>query len=248
MKFNDQFSRQSDVYAKARPTYPDALFEYLSGLCKGHDLAWDCATGNGQAALSLKKHFSGVVATDASAEQIRQARAAEGIRYYVATAYNSGLPDASVDLITVATAAHWFQLSDFYAEADRVLKKGGVLALWGYASCHVSPEVNEVIDHLVHSLLKNDWPEEYRIVENGYRDIVLPYSPLDTPRFTLTMSWDMEQLQNYMLSWSGSQRYLARTGRNPLEETGSLLQKAWGNREEKRSISWDLYLKAGRKS
>ncbi|MBD0326304.1 MAG: SAM-dependent methyltransferase, partial [Pyrinomonadaceae bacterium] len=53
MEFKDHFSEQSADYAKYRPRYPAALFEYLASVTAEHERAWDCATGNGQAALGL---------------------------------------------------------------------------------------------------------------------------------------------------------------------------------------------------
>ena len=114
--FKDHFSAASGRYAAYRPDYPAALFEWLAGLCDRHDTAWDCATGSGQAALGLAPHFRRVVATDASAEQVRHAVAHPSIDYRVAQAEDSGLADHSVDLVTVAQAAHWFDLPRFYAE------------------------------------------------------------------------------------------------------------------------------------
>jgi len=69
MTFKDHFSKQAEVYAKARPTYPDELFEYLAGLAPAKKLCWDCATGNGQAALPLSRYFNKVAATDGSQQQ-----------------------------------------------------------------------------------------------------------------------------------------------------------------------------------
>jgi hypothetical protein len=74
MAFPDHFSGHADRYRAYRPTYPDALFAYLASLAPAHDLARDCATGNGQAARWLTPHFDAVVATDASQEQIARAR------------------------------------------------------------------------------------------------------------------------------------------------------------------------------
>lgn len=71
--FKDHFSSASERYAAYRPDYPAALFAWLAGQCAEQELAWDCATGSGQAALGLAPHFRRVVATDASAEQIRHA-------------------------------------------------------------------------------------------------------------------------------------------------------------------------------
>jgi methylase of polypeptide subunit release factors len=65
-KFKNYFSDDSKEYSKYRPSYPGALFEFLSSVTPGHDLAWDCATGSGQAALGLVKYFNQVIATDAS--------------------------------------------------------------------------------------------------------------------------------------------------------------------------------------
>jgi hypothetical protein len=70
----------------------------------GRDLAWDCATGNGQAALALAAHFRHVHATDLSAEQLAQATPHARIDYRQAPAEASGLADRSCDLVTVAQA------------------------------------------------------------------------------------------------------------------------------------------------
>ncbi|MEO8452199.1 MAG: SAM-dependent methyltransferase, partial [Gemmatimonadota bacterium] len=51
--FQDHFSAGARGYAAFRPTYPAAVFEWIASQCAGHDLAWDCATGNGQAARGL---------------------------------------------------------------------------------------------------------------------------------------------------------------------------------------------------
>ena len=51
MKTNatDHFSSKSEEYSFYRPVYPDGLFEFLSEITRHKNLAWDCATGNGQA-------------------------------------------------------------------------------------------------------------------------------------------------------------------------------------------------------
>jgi len=82
--FKDHFSSASGRYAAYRPDYPAALFAWLADQCVERDTAWDCATGSGQAALGLAPHFSRVIATDASAEQIRHAEIHPAIAYRVA--------------------------------------------------------------------------------------------------------------------------------------------------------------------
>lgn len=126
MAFQDHFSRQADVYVKGRPGYPDELFAYLASRTAAHKLCWDCATGNGQAAISLAKYFETVIATDGSSNQIEHALRKPNISYSVARAEQSGLPDNYTDLITVATAAHWLNLEKFYEEVKRISKPKGV--------------------------------------------------------------------------------------------------------------------------
>jgi ubiquinone/menaquinone biosynthesis C-methylase UbiE len=129
MAFKDHFSDRAAGYARARPRYPPQLFSALAGLTGARRLAWDCGTGNGQAAIGLAEHFDRVHATDASAAQLRQAEAHPRIRYEEAPESASGLAGHSADLVTVAQAAHWFDLDAFYREVNRVLRPGGVLAL-----------------------------------------------------------------------------------------------------------------------
>jgi SAM-dependent methyltransferase len=158
--FKDHFSSASDRYAAYRPDYPAALFAWLAGLCAERELAWDCATGSGQAALGLAPHFRRVVATDASAEQVRHAAPHPLIDYRVAPAEASGLADHSVDLVTVAQAAHWFDLPRFYAEAARVLKPGGAIAVWGYGRMLLPGEMDGLFQRFYAKTVGPYWPPE----------------------------------------------------------------------------------------
>jgi ubiquinone/menaquinone biosynthesis C-methylase UbiE len=132
MAFKDHFSRQAADYAKFRPRYPRELFEYLGSVAPCRQLAWDCGTGNGQAAIGLATVFDRVIATDASEKQISSAQPHEHVEYRVAPAENSGVQSDTVDLIMVAQALRWFDLERFYAEARRVLKPHGILAASAY--------------------------------------------------------------------------------------------------------------------
>lgn len=118
--FKDYFSGDSAGYAAYRPTYPLALVDELAKISPGLQRALDCGCGTGQLSVMLAERFEEVVATDASAAQIRMAEPREGVVYRRALAEDSELPDASVDLVTVAQAAHWLDLPTFYAEVRRV--------------------------------------------------------------------------------------------------------------------------------
>ena len=176
--FKDHFSKQSKFYADCRPTYPEPLFDYLATLVPATARVWDCATGNGQAAQALAGRFAEVIATDASANQIANARPVAGVEYRISAAENSGLSNNSVDLITVAQALHWFDFPAFFAEVERVLRPGGVLAVWGYELFQIDPAMDAVIGDLYSRTLRDYWPPERRLLERGYADIVFPYPPL----------------------------------------------------------------------
>ena len=112
-----QFSAVSKDYAKFRPRYPRALFEWIRSIVDRHALAWDCATGSGQAAVGLADDFAHVEATDANPEQLRHATPHPRITYRQALADRSGLADGTVDVVTVAQALHWLPFDEFYDEA-----------------------------------------------------------------------------------------------------------------------------------
>src|SRR4029453_13680047 len=107
-----------------------ALFEYVASAAPDRDLAWDCGTGNGQAAVGLAQFFKHVVATDASAEQIAPATPHERVEYLVAAAEKAAFQSNTFSAVTSATAVHWFDLDTFYALVRRVLKSGGLLGGW----------------------------------------------------------------------------------------------------------------------
>ncbi len=49
MNFKDHFSGHADLYAQARPHYPDALFAWIAANAPARDCVWDAGCGNGQA-------------------------------------------------------------------------------------------------------------------------------------------------------------------------------------------------------
>ena len=244
--FKDHFSGHAATYARYRPGYPDALFGWLAARlpARGPKCAWDCATGSGQAALSLARHVDSVVATDASAAQIANATPHARVRYAVAPAEASGLPDASMQLVTVAQALHWFDGPRFYQEVARVLVPGGLLAVWTYRQCRVSRAVDAVIESLYDGILGEDWPPERRLVESGYRGILPDWQCLAMPVFETRCDWDVDALAGYLSSWSATQRYRRRTGEDPVAAVRDDLETAFG--AGRRDVRWEMVVWAGR--
>jgi SAM-dependent methyltransferase len=244
-QFKDLFSRQSTDYATFRPTYPDSLFRYLVSLVDERDTAWDCGTGNGQAALKLSEYFDHVIATDPSEKQLALAARSAQIDYRVATAEVSGLRDSSVDLITVAQAFHWFKQDLFFMEAKRVLKPGGVLAFWCYELAQITPEIDAVVYRLYKEKLGPFWEKERLLVEEGYKKVQIPFCQISPPPFKMTAEWTLEHLTGYLSTWSALQNYLKKNADNPLEAFLPELKSAWGG-QSPRPVRWDLALKIAR--
>jgi SAM-dependent methyltransferase len=244
----DHFSAQSKHYALARPKYPEVLFSFIASLCKEHNAAWDCATGNGQAAVSLAGYFRQVYATDFSKEQISNATHHPKVKYFVERVEDCSLPDASVDLITVATAAHWFNHAAFHAQVNRVLKPEGVLAVWGYGGSSISDLIDSVVNPFAFELLRDYWPVETKINwVDKYKTLPFPYDLMDTPSFSAKAEMNLEMLCNYFFSWSATQNYIKKHGTNPVDLIYADLKNRWGDAAQVKSITWELFMKCGRK-
>ncbi len=245
MRFADHFSGHASAYAAARPTYPDALFAWLAAQCASRDAAWDAGCGNGQASAALAAHFDRVVATDPSAAQIAAAAPHPRVDYRVEPAESPSLDDASVDLVLVAQALHWFDQDRFHASVARVLKPGGVFAAVSYGLSEVDAAVDAVYRRLYDGL-DPWWPPERRHVENGYRELPFPYAPIETPAFAMRLDWTLPQYLAYLRSWSATQRCLADTGRDAVAECADALASAWGDPAQAREVRFPLTLRVGR--
>lgn len=245
--FHDHFSGVANRYADFRPHYPAVLFDYLATLAPCDATVWDCAAGNGQATHDLATRFAKVIATDASREQIASAIPNPKVEFRVASAEQSGLPDNSVALITVAQALHWFDFERFYAEARRVLKPNGALAAWAYGVNTVEGDaVNQVVQNFYENVVGPYWPPERILVEEGYRTIPFPFTEITVPTFRMEARWTLTQLLGYFSTWSATNRCIKATGRNPLEPLSAELARHWGDANSTRLVMWPLVLRIGR--
>ncbi len=246
MPFRDYFSKYANDYVRYRPGYPAELFEYLASLASAHDLAWDCGTGSGQAAVGLAPHFTRVIATDASQEQVQFAIPNEKVEYRVEPAEGTTMQEHTVDLITVGVAVHWFEFEPFYAEVRRVAKPGAVIAVWTYHYPSITPGVDRIIDRYNRETLDGYWPERIHYLTEHYTTLPFPFEPIFPPGFRMHTQWSLTDLVGFIRSWSATQRYLAENGPHSLEMTWMDLEQAWGDAQTTRSIRWPLYLKVGK--
>jgi SAM-dependent methyltransferase len=244
MKFQDHFSRQAAGYAQSRPTYPVALFDELARLAPSRGLAWDCGSGNGQAAVALAEHFQRVIATEPSAAQLAEAVPHARVVYLQSAELAPTVRDGTVDLVTAAQAAHWFDRPKFYAEVKRVLRPGGIVALWSYWLARVNPEVDRVIDHFYRETTGPYWPPERAHIESRYREFEFPFAELPFPSLTITREWTADDLAAFLATWSAVQRFKQARGFDPIPPVAAELRAQWG--EGRRTVSWEMFGRIGR--
>ena len=246
-EFADHFSRLSTQYATYRPQYPAGLFETIAGACERRGLAWDCATGTGQAAGPLAAHFRLVIATDASYQQVRAAAPHERVRYVRGVAEHAPVRSRSVDLVTVAQALHWLGLPEFYVETRRVLRPGGLLAVWTYGAGRIDGgAMDAVVEEFYSDEVGPFWPPERRWVEEGYRTLDFPFEPVAITAPPMAERWTLAQLLGYISTWSAVARYRETTGRDPIVGLESRLRPLWGDPAIARRIEWPITVRAGR--
>jgi SAM-dependent methyltransferase len=244
--FRDLFSQQASTYAAARPSYPDALYEYIESFVPRRRLAWDYATGNGQAARDLARRFERVIATDASAEQIAHALQVPNVEYRVAPAEASGLASRSIDLVTVAQALHWLDHDRFYAEVRRVTVPGGVIAAWYYGSPHAGDDVEASLREFENETVGPYWNAARKWVDEGYRTIPFPFEEATPPTFELRVRWSLSQLGEYISSWSAVAKFRRERGVDPVAPLMERLGKHWGPSDRTRDVVWPLGIRIGR--
>ena len=243
--FRDLFSHGAIDYAAFRPRYPDALFAAIAERAPGRALAWDCGTGNGQAALGLAPYFRRVIATDASSAQLTRATAHPGVESRLAPAEASGLPAASVDVVTVAQAVHWFDLPAFYAETWRVLAPGGILAVWCYGLIEIAPHADTLVRDLYDHTLGPSWAPERRLVDAGYRTLPFPFAEFALPDLAIEATLTLDALAGYLRTWSAVHRYVEVHGDDPVAPLVRELAPWWGEAGAARPVRWPLAGRAG---
>lgn len=242
----DNFSRQANLYSRFRPGYPQQLYDFLLHLLADKKTAWDCGTGNGQVASKLSGYFEEVYATDISKNQLSNAVKKKNIFYSVENSEQPSFENNKFDLITVAQAIHWFDLKNFYKEVERTLKPTGLIAVFGYNLMSINKEINAAIDDFYTNVTGPYWDKERKFVDKKYRTIPFPFEEIETPMFKSEYDWEFNQVIGYFNTWSAVQHFITKNKKNPVDEFIEPLKKLWGN-EEKRKVSFPIFMRAGRK-
>jgi SAM-dependent methyltransferase len=245
MQFADHFSTMAVRYAAYRPRYPAALVDALVARCTGWDVAWDAGCGNGQLSVALAGRFARVIATDPSQAQLEAAEPNARIEYRRATAEDSRLAGASVDLAVAAQAAHWFDWPRYCHEVERVAKPGALTALVSYGILHVDGEAGEIVASY-YADVSPHWPAERRHVENGYRELVWPWAEVDAPAIDMIERWTRDELAGYVATWSATTRLVAAGQGARYDALCAELARVWPDGEA-RNVRWPLTIRLARR-
>jgi SAM-dependent methyltransferase len=239
------FGARSTAYANFRPEYPDALFQWLANHSPERQRALDIACGNGQASRPLRQYFTQVLACDASLEQLRAAEDLSSIACFTANAEAQPLASASLDLIVVAQALHWFATPVFFAEVARLLKPGGLFCAWCYSLMRIDEPLDALIDVFYWGTLGGYWPTGRSSVDAGYSDIYAPFTRIKLPDLAIEARWNFNHLLGYLRTWSAVQCWERQHDRDPVTELEPDLREAWGDINQLRVVRWPLHFLAG---
>lgn len=232
-----------DEYARYRPTYPREIAPALAELSKEHGCALDVGCGTGQLTELLAPHYSTAVGIDVSHSQVA---AATGDAVY-AVADASGLPvrEKSVDLITVAQAAHWIDLDRFYHQVRASAVPGAAIALVSYGLCIIDdPEVDRVYQEFYYGDFHDYWDARRIHVETGMRDLPFPFDMLDVSCPDIVCTMGVHDFVAYLGTWSATANARSDGHGHLLDEFAAHLELVWGSRQLE--VRWPVAVRAGR--
>lgn len=241
----DHFGAVASQYAQYRPLHPPEVFEFLSEHCREHELAWDCGCGSGQAALGLTAFFSFIHATDASMSQIQCAQHHDRIQYSHRRAEDSKFESGIFDLVVSAEAVHWFDIPKFFAEAERVLKPGGLIAVWCYGFPRIQADIDEILSRDFDAVINPFRPPEVANIRKEYQNLDFPFAEIPVPPIVRRDFWSCDQLLGNFRTWSAVQKHKKQTGRDPVDVLEQTLLPLWGNREQKREVFSEMSIRCG---
>lgn len=231
--FPDHFSGASSAYSAHRPPWPERLFRTVAQLAPTTDHAVDCGCGSGQASVPLSRFFRRISAFDASENQIAVARRKphpSHLRYRVGRAEQMELEDGCADLLLAAQSAHWYRPADFFAQARRVLRPGGLLAMCSYDLCRLpEPQCDRLCADFHNQTLKDWWPPQRALITDEYRTLrrQMPFDEIPAPAMEMVADWNLAQLSAYFSTWSATGRYRSETGRDPVPAIGQKMRPYW---------------------
>ncbi|KAL3882222.1 hypothetical protein ACJMK2_028587 [Sinanodonta woodiana] len=196
------------AYANFRIQHPDWIFDSIVDYCKDGSflLAVDVGCGSGQSCYPLCRHFRSVIAIDISDDQIKAAKSKYGneITFRVGQAEDlSLLDDHTLDLLTAGMSMHWFDISKFLQEARRVLKPGGVLAVYS----HMMPRTDCPHVEAFYVELFKCMDSRTRHVGEKYSNVDFPFKDVKRLEYVHAVDCTIDDFLGYLVSLSGWQKF-----------------------------------------
>lgn len=240
----DRFSGHANLYAQYRIDYPADLYEFILSFANDHQVAWDCATGNGQVAGALADQFDRVEATDISETQLLLATKKPNIQYQISRAEQTPFADHTFDLITVAQALHWFDVNAFHAEVRRVGKPGAVIAEWGYGLVQLGAGLDAILLDFYRNRIGPYWDPQRKHIDNAYANLPFPFADAQRANFIARRTWSLDRFLNYLRTWSAVRQYILENEEDPVTQLGEELKLLWG--DDERDVQFPVFLRVGR--
>ncbi|HET7585310.1 MAG TPA: class I SAM-dependent methyltransferase [Gemmatimonadaceae bacterium] len=239
------FAQHPDDYQRFRPQYPAELLAYLASLCARREMALDCATGNGQAAVGLAEHFPEVIAADGAPAMLSLATRHPRVRYVAARCEALPFAASRFDLVTIAMGLHWVDRPAFYRELRRVARPGAVVAAWAYGHSHVGGRTGAMIREMLDKRVAHYWTSANHLAQSGYRGIDFPFEEVHPPPFTIRAHWTVDELLGYLRTWSAVRRYRAERGEDPVLDIERALRAEWSG-DQRRTVTMAIGMRVGR--
>ncbi|WP_132993590.1 class I SAM-dependent methyltransferase [Gordonia zhaorongruii] len=238
------FDTGADAYAQFRPTYPPEVAGIIAGLAPDREVAVDIGCGSGQFTSLLASEFARVIGVDSSAAQLDGAKGAPNVAYVAGSAEEVRCGDGVASLVTVAQAAHWFDLPAFYSEARRIARQGAVLALLTYGPAQLEDSLAPCFEQFYRDGIRRYWPPERIHVDNGYADLYFPFDRIEVTVPSIGKDWTLDEFIGYLGTWSAARRARDAGESGLLDDLRSQLEPEWG--AGKRRVEFALTVLAGR--
>jgi SAM-dependent methyltransferase len=240
------FEQGGEAYARFRPRYPEELAACLAARSPARRLAVDVGCGTGQLTTVLASHFGDVLGVDSSEDQLAHAALHERVRYAWASSSSLPVGSGTVDLVTVAQAAHWFDLPAFYAEVRRIAAPGALVALVTYGVPRLPAELDARFQRFYAEEIGPFWPAERRLVDRGYVDLPFPFEELEVPAFEMHVAWPLPSWLGYVATWSAVRRAREAGQEDVLRAFAEAMRDGWGASDEPRAVTWPIRMRVGR--
>lgn len=125
-----------------------------------------------------------------------------------------------------------------------MLRSEGVLALVGYGLISVSSEVDKLVQKLYEDILGEYWDPERRYIDEAYQTVPFPFQELEVPEFSINYTWAIEDIINYLNTWSAVKHYEKKQHQNPVQLIEQELRQVWP--QQQTEVKFNIIAKVGK--